>query len=209
MSRQIINQDAWNTLDEYQTKQGLQMGGNWPRELRAYSFEQLETWQTRDYTSLTFQQRQSNRCADGSLCLCHTLGRPIQRLQTSRFLGNLIGYLFMTYSGLSFLQPGCSSSSCRNYSIFSFHLTYRFPKWACAAAVRVTAGVTTFGDPIAALFIQRRVPETEGNGLMELVCKGDDNGIKVLLQKRAASPSDADSSYGHTALHVSFLSAIA
>jgi len=60
-----------------------------------------------------------------------------------------------------------------------------------------------FGDPTATILVQRRVRDSEENGLMELVRKGDCGGIKTLLLKRVASPSDADSDHGHTALHVS------
>ncbi len=129
----------------------------------------------------------------------------MQRFRTSQFLESLIGNLFASYSGLSFLRPGCSTPTCRNNSSSSFQLTYRFPRWAFAAAIHVAAGLTMFGDPTATILVQRRVRDSEENGLMELRPQRWLWRIKTLLLKRVASPSDADSDHGHTALHVSSL----
>lgn len=206
VTSRINNEQASNYADEDHTTMYIQVGRDSPTEVHPRSIEELETWQSQDYTSLTFQHRQLDDCTNDCFCLCHTLRRSVQRFRTSQFLESLLGYLFASYSGLSFLRPGCSTPTCRKNSSVSFRLTYRFPRWAFAAAIHVAAGLTTFGDPSATILVQRRVRDTEENGLMELVRKGDCGGIKTLLLKRVASPSDADSDHGHTALHVSYSS---
>lgn len=105
MRSPINNEHASNSADEHHTTTTVQFGGGSPANVHPRSIEGLETWQTQDYTSLTFQQRQSDRCTTDCLCLCHTLRRPVQRFRTSQFLESLIGHLFASYSGLHSCGP--------------------------------------------------------------------------------------------------------
>ena len=194
-------QDASISPDEGQIDSVEELTQESQDNLSVSSSEQIQTWQTRDYTSLHLQWRIVDKCADDCTCLCHVLRRPLQRFRTPQFLKGVIGYLFARYSGLLFLQLRCSSRDCRNYSASLVRITYCFPKWAFAAAIHVAAGTTTLGVPMS-LFVQRRVDGWEENGIMDLIRKDDLEGVKTLFMKRLASPSDADFR-GHTTLHVS------
>ena len=167
------------------------------------SFQHLERWETQLYTPLTFQLRRKNECSDKCTCSCHTLKTTVQTLHTPSFLTSIIGYLFVTFSGMPFLQPGCSDQKCRNYSTRGFRATYRFPKWAVAAALQVAAGNSTTSGDLMTLFVQRRISGQDENGIMDMCVKGSVEGIKKLLINRSISPNDAELTSGLTPLHVS------
>lgn len=174
-------------------------------DLDSVSFRQFERWETQPYTPLTFQLRQKDKCGNTCTCTCHTMRKSIQTLHTPHFLTTVIGYLFATYSGMPFLQPGCSDRTCRSYSARAFQATYRFPKWAFAAALHVAAGFSTLGRPTMTLFLQRRISLQDENGMMDLCIKGSVEELKNLFINRLVSPDDAESSFGHTPLHVRIL----
>jgi hypothetical protein len=60
---------------------------------------------------------------------------------------------------------------------------------------------TCTGDPAFGLIIRRRVEYTGPGSFMQLAEKGNNEGIKMLLDKREAFPNDIDD-LGHTALQV-------
>ena len=188
-----------DVVEQSATKSEIVLSTNDPKKV---SIEQLQTWQTRLYTQLTFQASDPNRCADTCVCLCHTLRRPVGRLRAPNYLKIVFGSLFASYSGLPYLQPGCSTSSCRNYSKFSLRLTYCFPRWAFAAAIHFAAGQATSGE-LLTLRVQRRIPEFEENGFFVFVKTGNIGSVKMLFDSRQASLADTDYHAGHTALHVS------
>ena len=165
-------------------------------------FQHLKTWEAQSYIPLPFQLRQKKICGDSCICTCHTLQRSVQTLHSPGFLASLIGRLFITYSGLPFLQPSCSSPSCCDYSTWAFKATYRFPKWIFKAALHVVRSWKS--EVPMTLFVQWRIPEHDETGLFELCIKGGNEGIKKLLVNRLVSPNVAELSRGHTPLHVSF-----
>ncbi|KAI9893379.1 MAG: hypothetical protein M1814_006675 [Vezdaea aestivalis] len=66
---------------------------------------------------------------------------------------------------------------------------------------KCTAGNPTIGE-LTTLFVQKRLPDMDENGIIELCIRGDNEGIRNRLVNRMASPNDAESSRGHTPLHI-------
>ena len=105
------------------------------------------------------------------------------------------------YSGLPVLGPKCDSETCRNQAAYSLEITYCFPQWFLARAVCLTAAKTCMGEPVFGLTILKRVDYTRQDSIMQLASIGNNEGIRILLNKREAFPNDIDFK-GSTALQV-------
>ena len=150
--------------------------------------------------TLQFQQRTLEICEDSCDCICHLRDRSWWR--SPLILRNVVGFLFLGYSGLSFLKPACSSIGCRSQSSRAFKATYCVPRWLLAKAVHMATRMNPYGDPLFTLTVQARTDEFAPNSIYHLAQRNNVKGIEVMLEKRMASPNDADQRTGVTSLHV-------
>ena len=151
--------------------------------------------------TLQFQQRTLEICEDSCDCICHLRDRSWWR--SPLILKNVVGFLFLGYSGLAFLKPTCSSTGCRSHSSRVFKATYCVPRWLLAKAVHMATRMTPYGDPLFILTVQTRTDEFAPNSIYHLAQRNNIKGIDDMLEKRMASPNDADRRTGFTSLHVS------
>lgn len=86
-----------------------------------------------------------NKCHGQRYCSCHIR----KRARTTASLGNLIGNLFVGYTGMPLSQRICNLRTCqRQQRGFSAQFTYDFPWWfvACALAATISIGMAIGPD---------------------------------------------------------------
>lgn len=151
--------------------------------------------------SFQFQQRTPDICDDSCNCICHLRDRSWWR--SPLVLKIVVGFFFLGYTGFSLLKPACSSMNCKSSSsIRPLKVTYCVPRWLLSKAIHIALGMTPFGDPLLFLTLQARTNEFSSNSLYHLAQRNNVKGIESVLDRRMASPNDADQRTGFTALHV-------
>lgn len=68
---------------------------------------------------VSWQQRRETECSSDCKCSCHTQ----QNVQALSSLENVLGRLFLSYSGSSVLRKPCSLSECRQQKAKSIRMT--------------------------------------------------------------------------------------
>ena len=145
---------------------------------------------------VSWQQGRKIECSSDCKCSCHTQ-KNVQALSS---LGNILGRLFLAYSGSSILRKPCNLSKCRQQNARSIRLTYFFPRWFLNSVVSTTFSTSRFGTPSLNLKVRKIVPET--NRLFALCMTEGVDGIQQLFVNREASPDDVHHRGGWTPLHV-------
>ena len=171
------------------------------QDLAHQAWDVSETPADAPVATLQFQPRALEVCEDSCNCICHLRDRSWWRSPV--ILRNVVGLFFLGYSGLSFLKPACNSIGCRSHSSQRFKVTYCVPQWLLAKAVHVATRMTPYGDILLTLTIQARTDEFAFNSIYHLAQRNNIKGIEKLLERRMASPNDADQRSGVTPLHVS------
>jgi hypothetical protein len=163
-------------------------------------YASLEQWQVSAVTRLRMEPRTYYTCAKECGCCCH---RP-QRWRGPKFLGALLGHIFIGYSGLAFSKFACDKETCRGTQARGAIFSYTFPRWFIECAVHLAIN-TCHGGLSFNLFVPRVVSGSEENGIFELISAGQSDAVRNLLQMRKASPFDTEPLKGYTPLHVSRL----
>ena len=145
---------------------------------------------------VSWQQGRKIECSSDCKCSCHTQ----QNVQAYSSLGNILGRLFLAYSGSSILRKPCNLSTCRQQNAKSIRLTYFFPRWFLNNVVSTTFSTSRLGTPSLNLKVRKIVPET--NRLFALCMTERVDGIQQLFANREASPDDIHHRGGWTPLHV-------
>ena len=145
---------------------------------------------------VSWQQGRKSECSSDCTCSCHTH----QNVQALSSLGNILGRLFLAYSGSSILRKPCNLSACRQQNARSIRLTYFFPQWFLNSVVSTTFSTSRLGTPSLNLKVRKIVPET--NRLFALCMTEGVDGIQQLFVNRDASPDDVHHRGGWTPLHV-------
>ena len=145
---------------------------------------------------VSWQQGSKIECSSDCECSCHTQ----QNLQAYSSLGNILGRLFLAYSGSSILRKPCDLSTCRQQNAKSIRLTYFFPRWFLNNVISTTFSTSRLGTPSLNLKIRKIVPET--NRLFALCMTEGVDGIQQFFVNKEASPDDIQHRGGWTPLHV-------
>ncbi len=135
-------------------------------------------------------------CQPWCSCACHTE----RRLRSPQLLDQVIGSLFIGYSGLPGLTRRCNQRSCHLQSQPMTYITYFFPQWFLARMISFVLSTTPLAGPVASLKVSRTVP---GNSaIFEYAKRGDIIKMRSLFEGGLASPHDVQFESGITALHV-------
>lgn len=135
-------------------------------------------------------------CQPWCSCACHTE----RRLRSPQLLDQIIGSLFIGYSGLPGLTKQCNQHSCHLRSQPMTYITYFFPQWFLARTISFVLSTTPLAGPVASLKVSRTVP---GDSAIFTYAKtGDVDKIRSLFESGLASPHDVHFESGITALHV-------
>lgn len=105
--------------------------------------------------SITARPRASmgSACASWCSCRCHFK----RSLKSPKFLRDILGSLFLGYSGLPILAPPCNESSCRRRSSPAVDITYYFPFWFLSKVFSVNLSLISLGGTRVLLRVPRQV----------------------------------------------------
>ena len=135
-------------------------------------------------------------CEDSCSCICHRR----YAWKTPRLWSHLLGLLFIGYTGIPYISPGCNIHGCTQRSCPTTLITYLFPSWLLA---RILILVVRFSS-IGGLEFNLRVPRVVSHSsvIFDLCEKGDIEGVKGLFRQGLASPLDSCYEFGTTPLMV-------
>lgn len=142
--------------------------------------------------------KQSN-CEGSCDCSCHSRNRTRLPLM----LRNLVGTLFVGYTGSLRLGTKCNKTTCRNRTGRSFQLTYCFPQWFIERAIYVVFAITYTGNIKFRLDVRRRIGWGGEDNILRFALTGTTSGVQSLLNDGKASMLDVDQNHGRSALYVS------
>lgn len=135
-------------------------------------------------------------CADWCSCDCHR--RSL--LRSPPYLDQLIGSIFIGYTGFPILGTKCNESACRKQSMIA-RVTCYFPQWFLSRMLCLTFSNLVTDMPRMSLSLPRVL---QGNSdIFRFAVRGNLEGIKSLFEQGLASPYDVAFSTCRTALHVS------
>jgi len=136
-----------------------------------------------------------SRCNNWCSCVCHS--RRTIKLSTP--MKNILGSLFIGYTGFPKLTPVCNEARCKKRSSPKIELTYYFPLWFLARVVSITALFSDARGPELNLKMPRMVGWT--SPLWRSARADDLFTVRNLFWSGMASPFDVNA-YGQSALHV-------
>ena len=132
-------------------------------------------------------QPQRSSCLPYCKCACHN----VRALRSARFLQNVIGALFIGYSGYpSQALQECTEACSVTKLSFQGHVYYIFPAWLFRKALMVTVSGKPLGN--ISLILSPRPTISNGAEIFRLVGLDDLNGIKDFMRLGLASPNDSD-----------------
>ena len=141
---------------------------------------------------------QRSPCSSHCKCACH----EVHTFQTPSFFNQVIGSLFVGYSGYPRrmgTSPRCTEAGCLSRSISRIYIHYCFPFWLLAKAVMFGLKTQSLGAISLSLTIRPII--LNSSELFRLAGSSDVKGIQQLFSKGLASPNDC-SEDGYSALYV-------
>ena len=155
------------------------------------------------------QQRQSpvirfhcsilSSCEGHCSCICHSK----RRYQSPRMFSNLVGTLFIGYTGLPVSALGCDLDTCVKQTPRDFRAIYTFPAWFVMKALDFTAKILSSNGLCFGLIVRNRIDGSAGVSIISLAIAGDGSGILELLTAKRASLTDVEKTSGVSPFHVS------
>lgn len=137
------------------------------------------------------------QCKSNCLCSCH----QTRRVQTASFARNVLGQLFLGYSGLPGLTAGCDYAACASSQSPQVAAEYWFPigvLWSKILQIQISYQANL--GPQLSLQTMRRVPD---NALcVNYASSGNIEALVKLFQKGLASPRDVSDTRGYSLLRV-------
>lgn len=120
-------------------------------------------------------------CGEGCHCSCH---QP-KNLLSPRLVENIIGHLFIGFTGPALIYGSCNDSRCRQGYPTSLRLTYRFPYWFWQRAISIAFSFRSGVGPELAVRVPYVRPMTAD--WFRYARRGDVEGMKNLLKSGKAS----------------------
>lgn len=139
----------------------------------------------------------ANLVASHSSCSCRC--HRTSNFRTPNVTDTLIGSWKVELKGVSKLNSACDELACKKSMQSSFKLSYRFPSWLSNLALSTMVYSNYASGPQMSLTCSRII--CRNSDIFCFAMQGDIAGIQDLFHKRLASPFDATSNYGYTALH--------
>ena len=135
-------------------------------------------------------------CTPQCNCTCHN----VHASKSPNFLHNVIGTLFIGYSGYPIQAFQSCLPNCSSSSTFRTCVHYLFPSWLLVKTLTVTLTSLYLKEISISLTIRPVIPNSAE--IFRLLRSDDVDSIKRLLVARLASPNDSAAD-GQTLLHVS------
>jgi hypothetical protein len=151
-----------------------------------------------DYNAASQSSIGKGTCYWSCPCQCH----PRKNLESPRWLSELLGILFYSYTGTPLFQlRPCNYAACQQRKTISCHLTYHFPQWLMKSTFMFTtcfqdlsglSGSWSIGFPrsiSASHDVWRCIEQGQYEEISQIIKKGtlmvndmaDDDGTSLLL----------------------------
>jgi hypothetical protein len=137
-------------------------------------------------------------CSNWCSCVCHS--RRTTKLSTP--FRNILGSLFIGYTGFPNFTPACNEAKCTKRSCPKAEIIYYFPVWLLARVVSLTVLFSGARGPELNLKMPRMVGWT--SPLWRSAQANELSTVQNLFSSGMASPFDVNA-YGQSALHVSII----
>ena len=145
------------------------------------------------------RHRQPFQCTDDCACNCHVK----TKIYSPDGLRNLLGQLFVGYSGLPVVKNACSDTKCARKKAHTSSVTYFFPHWWVAQRMlSLVVRMMALGGPEVTLKFPRIVPATAR--IFRHCYLGEVDSLRALFATGLGSPADTDAKTGATPLHVRY-----
>ena len=131
-------------------------------------------------------------------CDCH----KIRSFRSPPLLKNLLGLLFISYSGYPFgFLRRYSETVCQSQPQFRARALYYFPFWLFHRMIDATFIFSHINKPSLSLII--RGTFSAGSDIYQAILTDDDQGARYLLTKDSARPNDIHITQGDNLLYIS------
>ncbi len=140
--------------------------------------------------------RYARHCTMSCDCSCHKQ----RRLRTPGWANQVIGSLFVGYTGFAPFSPSCDVTNCHGRSHSTTQITYTFPWWFMSRALAMTIAYCQPNGPELCLRVFRVRPQNAG--IFSAAYFGHVERVKKLLSEGSASVLDVEHVSKKTALHV-------
>ncbi|KAK4178478.1 hypothetical protein QBC36DRAFT_385880 [Triangularia setosa] len=167
------------------------------RTRKRQSVSQYETGPAiiRSETSISVRVRPCvATCHAGCRCCCHTQ----QCSATPAALNNLLGRVFVGYSGLPVPNQQCDNEECRGARAKQISMEYWLPMSLWSTIVRLQIGTSLNGGPSLHIETFRKV--SDSSQAVDFAQKGDMRGLQYLFRNGLASPRDVSTDRGYILL---------
>ncbi|EPS39909.1 hypothetical protein H072_6396 [Dactylellina haptotyla CBS 200.50] len=133
-------------------------------------------------------------CRNYCPCSCHAKKKG--KIAAPGFVENLVGKLFVGYTGLPFLSKKCDFRGCKDQQTPSATVEYWFPLWFVSKNMRIDLKYLPNLGPQLQLSTVRRVSDDSQS--IAFAMKGNIDGLRYLFSQGLASPRDVSNSRGYT-----------
>lgn len=133
-------------------------------------------------------------CRKSCRCACHSR----RNSASPAFMNNLLGRLFVSYSGLPAMTPSCDITECRGSKSSQLSLEYWFPTSLWSKMVRMQLSYHSVEGPSIQLDMLRIIPDNAQ--CINFAINGNIKGLKHLFHEGSASPRDISTTRGYSLL---------
>ncbi len=169
--------------------------GTTPLRKTAQSAEPYDNFHSREKASIGIRVTPSAiACRRACRCACHSS----RSSSSPAFMNNLLGRLFVSYSGVPVMAPSCDSSACRGSKSSQLSLEYWFPTSLWSRMMRVELSYHHVNGPSVQLDMLRIIPDDAQ--CINFAISGNINGLQHLFNSGQASARDISTTRGYSLL---------
>ena len=133
-------------------------------------------------------------CRSWCPCACHTKRK--MKLTPPKIVENVIGRMFVGYSGLPLLKEPCDFRGCQDRQHAAATFEYWFPAWFVSMNLKLQLTCLPRMGPELQLSTTRRVADDSQS--VAFAMQGNIEGLKHLFTQGLAGPRDVSDSRGYT-----------
>ncbi|CAG8954641.1 hypothetical protein HYFRA_00004561 [Hymenoscyphus fraxineus] len=133
-------------------------------------------------------------CRNWCPCACHETRK--RKVTPPGVMENLLGKMFVGYTGLPVLNNPCDFRGCRDKQTPSATVEYWFPWWFVSMNMKLYLKYLPNAGPQFQLTTTRRVPDSSQSIVFAM--EGNIEGLQYLFNQGLASPRDVSDSRGYT-----------
>lgn len=144
-------------------------------------------------------------CRSWCPCTCHAKRKL--KLTAPGLIENVLGRMFVGYSGLPVVNKPCDFRGCRDRQNATATIEYWFPWWFVSMNSKLCLTYLPWTGPQCHLSTPRRIPDDSQS--IAFAIQGNIDGLKYLFSQGLVGPRDVSDSRGFTLMRVRLISTFA